>query len=487
MNKELKSFTQQFKTMLPSVFYHNIVTEEELTSYFQWYSQLLTSHEANHYPLFFDWVVSAIGGNKKAMGFLKFYNNTISSLFLYFMRSNGNLPHDIITKTRNSILSKPINKYKEYIGELLVIEYLIKKTESEYEYLGIDFKLGNNKDADIAFKIDSSIQLIEIRNLHNLIGKNLVEIIKKRTKSKLANKTKDLQAIEVYFAEKYPNCEVTLSILIFVWEEYADIINEEFNNVELKKELGDDFLPPITIINQELENGDYLWQICDLENAIQIYKTDNNPNEQKDSKKKDEVLSRRSFFKKAAGMIIPMLGAVVFSGIPSLSTAVNKKIENYNSSPMNCNGSCSGSCSGDCSGSCSSGCSGGCGVACSGYCDNSCGYGCNSSCKGSCKGTCKAQCRDGCTSCKGTCTQACLSGCGRMCSNDCAMGCKTVCEGSCKNTCDYGCDKTCKFFCEKTCKGQCGGCGNGCGNGCGGCTLTCKGSCGKEVAFTIVD
>lgn len=121
----------------------------------------------------------------------------------------------------------------------------------------------------------------------------------------------------------------------------------------------------------------------------------------KATKEKEEALTRRSFFKKAAGMILPMIGMIAGSSLPRFMNATNAN--KPPSTPMNCGGSCSGSCSGDCSGSCDSGCSGRCGYACSGSCSDSCGRGCSSGCRGHCQGTCTAQCRDGCTSCKGTC------------------------------------------------------------------------------------
>ncbi len=163
----------------------------------------------------------------------------------------------------------------------------------------------------------------------------------------------------------------------------------------------------------------------------------------------DEVISRRGFFKKAAGKMLPVIGAIFLSGIPSFINAAPS------STPMNCNGSCSGSCSGDCSGSCDSGCSGGCGKGCSGYCDNSCGYHCNSSCKGSCKGTCTAQCRDGCTSCKSTCSQICKSYCQKMCDDECIGGCKGRCKLGCGDSCGSNCQGRCSFSCGSECMRDC--------------------------------
>lgn len=477
----MDSLISKFKQFLPFVLDHKIVTEEELLEFFKWYqSQLQNRRENCFHQLFYDWVVSAIGENKKAESFLKFYNNVLSELYLSY---NKTIPHEISTKIRNSILTKPMNQYKESIGELLAIWYLLKKAEKDYEYLGIDFKLGNEKDADIAFKKGSSIQLIEIKNYHHLVGKDLDEIIKKRIRGKLNNKTKDLPKINDYFSKNYPNYDVILSILLFIWEDYAEIADIEYCDNEIKKEIGDDFIPPITVINQKLKGGEYLWQVCALEDAIRMYREDHINNVSNTAKEKEEALTRRHFFKKAAGMIIPMMGLIAGTSLPGFMNATNAN--RPPSVPMNCGGSCSGSCSGDCSGSCDSGCSGRCGYACSGSCSNSCGRGCSSGCRGHCQGTCTSQCRDGCTSCKGTCTQTCLSGCGRLCSKDCTMGCSTGCEGckgSCINLCG-GCDYSCKTSCANDCSGTCKmSCSKKCAVGCEldchyTCSRTCKNAC----------
>lgn len=486
-NKSISNYLLKLKEIFPflsDLLDNNIVSEKELIHQFQRYvSELDNRQDCGSYQQFNDWVVSALSGNKKAESFLKFYNNALQELYSLY---NKNFPHQIIVKIRNSILETPDDKYKDSIGELLAILFLLK--QSNYEYLDIEFKLGNGKDVDIAFKKDSSIQLIEIKNLHHLAGKNVNESIKNKIKSKLADKTKYLPQIEKYFVNNYPNYDVTLSILLFIWEDYANITSLKAINDEIKKAINDDFLPPLTIINQELENGEYQWQISDLENAIQMYRDDNDVESLYVNDQKEDVLSRRSFFKKTAGMVIPMLGAILFSGIPRISNAFNNQ-RNINASatsiPMNCNGSCSGSCSGDCSGSCSSGCSGGCGVACSGYCDNSCGRGCSSACRGRCQGTCTAQCRDGCTSCKGKCTQLCLSGCGRACSKNCVLMCKTVCEEGCKDGCQIGCTNSCSSDCNGGCTFGCKySCGSGCSDGCRGtCEMGCNSMNYSYIAY----
>ena len=296
-NKSISNYLLKLKEIFPflsDLLDNNIVSEKELIHQFQRYvSELDNRQNCGSYQQFNDWVVSALSGNKKAESFLKFYNNALQELYSLY---NKNFPHQIIVKIRNSILETPDDKYKDSIGELVAILFLLK--QSNYEYLDIEFKLGNGKDVDIAFKKDSSIQLIEIKNLHHLAGKNVNESIKNKIKSKLADKTKYLPQIEKYFVNNYPNYDVTLSILLFIWEDYANITSLKAINDEIKKAINDDFLPPLTIINQELENGEYQWQISDLENAIQMYRDDNDVESLYVNDQKEDVLSRRSFFKK---------------------------------------------------------------------------------------------------------------------------------------------------------------------------------------------
>lgn len=83
--------------------------------------------------------------------------------------------------------------------------------------------------------------------------------------------------------------------------------------------------------------------------------------------KKEELQSRREFFKKAAKAALPVVGAVVLSNLPILKAEAT---------PMGCDYGCMSSCS--------SGCLYGCYLSCSG--------GCKSSCSGSCSGNCMNTC-----------------------------------------------------------------------------------------------
>lgn len=77
--------------------------------------------------------------------------------------------------------------------------------------------------------------------------------------------------------------------------------------------------------------------------------------------KKNELQSRREFFKQAAKGALPILGAIVLSNVNLISQAAEGE-------PMGCGGSCKSYCSGQCRTTCNiycnSGCKGGCGASC---------------------------------------------------------------------------------------------------------------------------
>lgn len=88
----------------------------------------------------------------------------------------------------------------------------------------------------------------------------------------------------------------------------------------------------------------------------------------KKNKQNEELQSRREFFKKAAKGALPILGAVVLAGTPSIITAAEKV-------PMGCS-------------------------------RDGCSYTCSTSCYNNCVGSCK-----GCTGCSNTCKGFCKGGC----------------------------------------------------------------------------
>ena len=89
--------------------------------------------------------------------------------------------------------------------------------------------------------------------------------------------------------------------------------------------------------------------------------------------KKEEIQSRREFFKKAAKATLPVLGAVVLSNIPFSETKADY-VNRFTGECTGCSGSCQRSCSGSCQGNCQGDCQGNCKGGCYGTCKGSCGY-----------------------------------------------------------------------------------------------------------------
>ncbi len=92
--------------------------------------------------------------------------------------------------------------------------------------------------------------------------------------------------------------------------------------------------------------------------------------------RKEEIQSRREFFKKAAKGALPILGAVILASSPIISKAVEKE-------SMGCYNSCYNSCLDTCKGTCATRCA----LQCS-SCGTTCQKGCAASCNGGCKYSC---------------------------------------------------------------------------------------------------
>lgn len=88
--------------------------------------------------------------------------------------------------------------------------------------------------------------------------------------------------------------------------------------------------------------------------------------------KKDELQSRRQFFKNAAKGILPILGAIALANMPLLSNAEGLEATGCNGCASSCMASCKGTCNGGCKSSCKYECSGGCKTGCRNTCKNSC-------------------------------------------------------------------------------------------------------------------
>ncbi len=78
--------------------------------------------------------------------------------------------------------------------------------------------------------------------------------------------------------------------------------------------------------------------------------------------KKEELQSRREFFKKAAKAALPVVGAVVLSSLPIVKSEATTWCTN--GCMTGCDGSCNDSCYGSCTGTCNASCRGYCGGNC---------------------------------------------------------------------------------------------------------------------------
>ena len=83
--------------------------------------------------------------------------------------------------------------------------------------------------------------------------------------------------------------------------------------------------------------------------------------------KKEELQSRRQFFKKAAKGVLPILGAIALANVPMFAQAGETA------------SGCTGTCYGGCRNACTS-----CSTTCYGGCKNSC-TSCTTTCSGGCK------------------------------------------------------------------------------------------------------
>ena len=92
------------------------------------------------------------------------------------------------------------------------------------------------------------------------------------------------------------------------------------------------------------------------------------------SKKNEELQSRREFFKQAAKAALPVIGAAIMASVPFAQA-----------NAMGCNYACTGNCYGGCDGVCGGNCINTCSNSCSNYCTgcrNTCSNGCYNTCTG---------------------------------------------------------------------------------------------------------
>ena len=107
--------------------------------------------------------------------------------------------------------------------------------------------------------------------------------------------------------------------------------------------------------------------------------------------KRDELQSRREFFKKAGKGVLPILSAIVLASTPTILKAKD-------AAPQWCRFGCAGFCAGQCYSSCVGGCYGNC-TGCVAYCKQGC-IGCAVACNSNCSGSCATECALSCAACE---------------------------------------------------------------------------------------
>ena len=112
------------------------------------------------------------------------------------------------------------------------------------------------------------------------------------------------------------------------------------------------------------------------------------------TEEKESLVSRRSFFRSTAQVVLPMLALAILS-----SCAQPKKLTD---TPSTCKGSCGGVCKDTCYYTCTGTHKGMCST-CSYQCKGTCNYACQgtvkcSTCSDSCKGSCHRTCSGSCQS-----------------------------------------------------------------------------------------
>ena len=92
------------------------------------------------------------------------------------------------------------------------------------------------------------------------------------------------------------------------------------------------------------------------------------------SKKNEELQSRREFFKQASKAALPVVGAAIMASVPFVKSEAATDCVGMcaNSCQITCSGTCDITCKGDCKGTCETGCYNGCRNTCHGTCSGGC-------------------------------------------------------------------------------------------------------------------
>ena len=255
---------------MPILFEQDVVSEEKLNNSFEWYSKHIDDTRVDNVPVYFyDWILLAMGGSKKALSFLNFCQQSFKELI---NACGGKDVENLKGKIWKSIYTPAAitPSYMDSLGEIFTILQLVKNAPKDgYMFLGTDFAIGNGKNVDLAFERDDIIRLVEISNIRHLKSKNLVEELRERCNEKLSEKTKKKQQIIDFFKNEHPNKDAYLAICIFVWEDTFDITGKAEDVNKLLEEKKDDLLPPVTLLCQKDSTGNFHWSISPLTHALE--------------------------------------------------------------------------------------------------------------------------------------------------------------------------------------------------------------------------
>lgn len=159
----------------------------------------------------YDLIVESKKGNMQAFRLLDFFNKVIAELDMNLTSDEKKL----VIPTIRSILTSLDHKYLNFIGELLVLNNLMK-TKS-YRLEDIEVKLPNSKTIDFALRFitDDSLKLVEIVSIH--LDPEKVESdenqIKKFLDNRIANK----------IADKRKNLEIKFFLIPVLWGSAKDV------------------------------------------------------------------------------------------------------------------------------------------------------------------------------------------------------------------------------------------------------------------------
>lgn len=264
---KIEVLIRKYHDYFQKLFEEEIITDQEIRDAFDKYVRLRLLNKSNQPVYFNDWMIGAINGCEKSIAFVEYYQVTLEKL----LRNSIFPKNKLKTKIHNSIFTMVESgypSYREALGELLLYEYLIKIPD--YECLGIDYKIGNGKNVDIAFKnTKNTIQLIEIRNIHKLKNKELKDVLEEIIRDKILKKTERIDVVKQFFETEYPNHEVTISILPFIWEDSFDISGESEDIDIVLKEFDDDLFQPMTLLCEEItDTKEYHYSICQLSDVL---------------------------------------------------------------------------------------------------------------------------------------------------------------------------------------------------------------------------